>query len=108
VHSALASPKVRWALFRGIAYEHEGSGGCIGGIGGGGTTVNDPEPARPVIEKVCCQPCQTAPFHPSPKESIMSSVQSAPSETVTGEPESYGAPPPSAVPSLQVKVQPTS
>jgi hypothetical protein len=61
-------------------------------------------------EKVCPKPgaAHSAPFQPSPYESVMSRVHVAPSTTANGELEVYGAPPLSVVPSEQLRLHPTS
>jgi hypothetical protein len=50
----------------------------------------------------------SAPFQPSPYESVMSRVHVAPAATANGKLEAYGAPPISVVPSEQLRLQPTS
>ena len=50
----------------------------------------------------------SAPFQPSPHESVISRVHVAPSATASGALEVYGAPPLSVVPSEQLRLQPTS
>jgi len=98
-----------------------GDGGEVGGDGGGGEgggedgdwncTTKDVAPSLPYArEKVCLKPGadHSAPFQPSPQESVMSRVHVAPSATANGTLEVYGAPPLSVVPSEQLRLQPTS
>jgi len=88
-----------------------GSGGDVGGVGGVGTPPKDSLPwLPPAKEKVCPKPGadHSAPFQPSPYESVMSRVHVAPSATANGTLEVYGAPPLSVVPSEQLRPQPTS
>ena len=99
-----------------------GDGGDDGGVGGGGgdggdgggwnCTTKDLVPCLGPLakEKLCPKPgaAHSAPFQPSPYESVMSRVHVAPSATANGELEVYGAPPLSVVPSEQVRLQPTS
>ena len=66
---------------------------------------------RPLAkEKLCAKPgaAHSAPFQPSPYESVMLSVHVAPSATTNGKLEVYGAPPLSVVSSAQLRLQPTS
>ena len=90
-------------------------GGCGGGEGGEGggwnCTTKDVDPSVPSAkEKLCPKPgaSHTFPFQPSSHESVMSRVHVAPSATANGKLEVNGAPPPSVVPSEQVRAQPTS
>ena len=88
-----------------------GEGGGSGGEGGWNCTTKDLVPCLPSArEKLCPKPgaAHSAPFQPSPYESVMSRVHVAPSATANGELEVYGAPPLSVVPSEQVRLQPTS
>eukprot|EP00964_Phaeocystis_antarctica_P082238 scaffold51564_cov76-Phaeocystis_antarctica.AAC.1 len=61
-------------------------------------------------EKLCPKPgaSHSAPFQPSPYESVISRIHVAPSTTVNSTLEVYGAPPLSVVPSEQLRLQPTS
>ena len=61
-------------------------------------------------EKLCSKPgaAHSAPFQPSPYESVMLRVHVAPSATANGTLEVYGAPPLSVVPSEQLRLQITS
>ena len=61
-------------------------------------------------EKLCPKPgaAHSAPFQPSPYESVMSRVHVAPSATADGTLEVYGAPPLNVVSSEQLRFQPTS
>ena len=99
-----------------------GEGGGLGGGGGWDCTTKDLVPCLPFArEKLCPKPgaAHSAPFQPSPYESVMSRVHVAPSATANGKlevpygdptasPNSYGLPPLSVVPSVQVRLQPTS
>ena len=95
-----------------------GDGGDDGDVGGdcgdGGwsSTTKDSVPCSGPLakEKVCPKPGadHSAPFQPSPYESVMSRVHVAPSTTANGELEVYGAPPLSVVPSEQLRLHPTS
>ena len=74
-------------------------------------TTKDLVPCLPFAnEKSCPKPGadHSAPFQPSPYESVMSRVHVAPSATANGTLEVYGAPPLSVVPSEQLRLQPTS
>ena len=91
----------------------KGDGGDGGGGGGGwSSTTKDSLPCLVPLakEKVCPKPGadHSAPFQPSPYESVMSRVHVAPSATANGTLEVYGAPPLSVVPSEQLRLQPTS
>ena len=91
--------------------EGGGSGGSEGGDGGWNCTTKDFAPCLPFArEKLCPKPgaAHSAPFQPSPYESVMSRVHVAPSATANGELDVYGLPPLSVVPSEQVRLQPTS
>ena len=88
-------------------------GARAGGGGGNAAAVNDAEPAeqhRSVQEQlkvnVCPNPVQYAPFHPSPYESTMDSVQLL--STAAWWLPVNGAPPERVLPSLQLSVQLTS
>ena len=61
-------------------------------------------------EKACPKPgaAHSAPFQPSPYESVISRVHVAPASTASGTLEVYGAPPLRVVPSEQPRLQPTS
>ena len=86
-------------------------GGDEGGAGGWNCTTKDSVPERPFSkEKLCPKPgaAHSAPFQPSPYESVMLRVHVAPSATANGTLEVYGAPPLSVVSSEQVRLQPTS
>eukprot|EP00964_Phaeocystis_antarctica_P081051 scaffold50673_cov51-Phaeocystis_antarctica.AAC.1 len=87
-------------------------GGGDGGAGGGwNCTTKDSSPERPLAkEKFCSKPgaAHSAPSQPSPYESVMLRVHVAPSATVNGTSEVYGAPPLSVVPSEQLRLQTTS
>ena len=98
-----------------------GEGGGGGGEGGGGDagggeagcsdTMKDSVPWRPdAKEKACPKPgaAHSAPFQPSPYESVIPRVHVAPSATASGTLEVYGAPPLRVVPSEQLRLQPTS
>ena len=101
-----------------------GDGGDGGGDGGGGgwnCTTKDSFAVLAkktlggkgfAIKKLCPKPgaAHSAPFQPSPNESVMSRVHVAPSATANGALEvfPYGAPPLSVVPSEQARLQPTS
>ena len=86
--------------------------GGSGGDGGWRSTTKDSLPCLVPLakEKVCPKPgaAHSAPFQPSPYESVMSRVHVAPSATANGTLEVYGAPPLSVVPSEQLRLQPTS
>jgi hypothetical protein len=91
----------------------EGDGGGGEGDGGGwNCTTKDSLPCLGPLakEKVCPKPGadHSAPFQPSPYESVMSRVHVAPSATANGTLEVYAAPPLSVVPSEQLRLQPTS
>jgi len=90
----------------------DGDGGGDGGDGGWSSTIKDSVPCLGPLakEKVCPKPGadHSAPFQPSPYESVMSRVHVAPSATANGTLEVYGAPPLSVVPSEQLRLQPTS
>ena len=92
----------------------EGGGGLGDGGGEGGRNCTSKEliPWDPVgKEKLPCPKsgaAHSAPFQPSPNESVMLSVHVAPSVTVNGTLEAYGAPPLSVVPSEQLRLQLTS
>ena len=83
-----------------------------GGDGGWNCTTKDLVPCLGprAKEKVCPKPGadHSAPFQPFPYESVMSRVHVAPSATVSGTLEVYGAPPLSVVSSEQLRLQPTS
>ena len=90
----------------------EGKGGGEGEIDWTGTT-NDAVPLRrpqPSNEKLRSKPgaAHSAPFQPSPYESVMVSVHVALEDTASGQIESYGLPPLSVVLSEQFRAQPTS
>jgi len=92
-----------------------GGGGDEGGEGGNGgwnCTTKDLVPSwdQSAKEKVCPKPGadHSAPFQPSQPKSVMSRVHVAPSATVSGTLEVYGAPPLSVVSSEQLRLQPTS
>ena len=88
-----------------------GEGGGLGGGGGWDCTTKDLVPCLPFArEKLCPKPgaAHSAPFQPSPYESVISRTHVAPSATANGELEVYGLPPLSVVPSEQVRLQPTS
>jgi hypothetical protein len=92
-----------------------GKGDGDGGGGGGGgwsSTTKDSLPCLVPLakEKVCPKPGadHSAPFQPSPYESVMSRVHVAPSATANGTLEVCGATPLSVVPSEQLRPQPTS
>ena len=88
-----------------------GNGGNGGGDGGWNCTTKDAVPWEPLAnEKACPKPgaAHSAPFQPSPNESVMLRVHVAPSSTTKGTLEVYGAPPLSVVPSEQLRPQPTS
>ena len=61
-------------------------------------------------EKLCPKPgaAHSAPFQPSPYESVMLRVHVAPSATANDTLEVYGAPPLNVVSSEQLRLQPTS
>ena len=87
----------------------EGDGG--GGGGGWSCTTKELAPWKPLArEKACPKPgaAHSAPFQPSPHESVICRVHVAPSATASGALEVYGAPPLSVVPSEQLRLQPTS
>jgi len=92
--------------------EGGGGGGSGGGVGGDwNCTTKDSVPWLPFAnEKLCPKPgaAHSAPFQPSPYESVMLSVHVAPRATANGALEVYGAPPLSVVPSAQLRLQPTS
>ena len=93
----------------GVEAQRLGGGGGDGG--GSNCTSKDLVPSLPYAkEKVCPKPGadHSAPFQPSPYESVMSRVHIAPSATVSGTLEVYGAPPLSVVSSEQLRLQPTS
>ena len=89
-----------------------GEGGGEGGEGGCNCTTKEKAPWEPLFsrEMACPKPgaAHSAPFHPSPHESVISRVHVAPSATASGALEVYGAPPLSLVPSEQLRLQPTS
>ena len=88
-----------------------GDGDGDGGEGGWKSTTKDSAPLSPLAkEKACPKPgaAHSAPFQPSPYESVISRMQVAPSATASGTVEVYGAPPLSVVPSEQLRLQPTS
>jgi hypothetical protein len=89
-----------------------GDGGDGGGDGDRSSTTKDSLPCLGPLakEKVCPKPgaAHSAPFQPSPYESVMSRVHVAPSVTANGTLEVYVAPPLSVVPSEQLRLQPTS
>ena len=79
--------------------------------GGWSCTTKDLVPRKPFgKEKLCPKPSadHSAPFQPSPYESVMSRVHVAPSATASGTLDAYGAPPLSVLSSEQVRLQPTS
>ena len=85
-------------------------GGCGGGLGESCTT-KDVAPWEPLArEKSWPKPgaAHSAPFQPSPHESVISRVHVAPSAATKGTLATYGAPPLSVVPSEQLRLQPTS
>ena len=74
-------------------------------------TTKDVVPWEPLgKEKACPKPgaAHSAPFQPSPYESVISRVHVAPASTASGTLEVYGAPPLRVVPSEQPRLQPTS
>ena len=85
-----------------------------GGGGGsdGSSTTKDSLPCLVPLAKAKVFPkpgaAHSAPFQPSPYESVMSRVHVAPSATANGTLEVYGAPPLRVVPSEQLRLQPTS
>ena len=84
--------------------------GCGGGLGESCTT-KDVAPWEPLArEKSWPKPgaAHSAPFQPSPHESVISRVHVAPSAATKGTLETYGAPPLSVVPLAQLRFQPTS
>eukprot|EP00964_Phaeocystis_antarctica_P109428 scaffold73890_cov61-Phaeocystis_antarctica.AAC.4 len=86
-------------------------GGGGGGDGGWICTTKDLVPWLPSAKrKPCPKPgaAHSAPFQPSPYESVMSRVHVAPSATTNGMLEAYGAPPLSVVSSEQLRLQPIS
>ena len=86
-------------------------GGEVGGEGGWNCTTKDSERSGPAAnEKPCPKPGadHSAPFQPSPYESVMFRVHVSPTATANGKLEAYGAPPISVVPSEQLRLQPTS
>eukprot|EP00964_Phaeocystis_antarctica_P000332 scaffold174_cov52-Phaeocystis_antarctica.AAC.1 len=88
-----------------------GDGGDGGGDGDWNCTTKDSAPERPFAkEKLCSKPgaAHSAPFQPSPYESVMLRVHVAPSATANGTSEVYGAPPLSVVSSEQLRLQTTS
>ena len=89
-----------------------GEGGENGEGGGWNCTTKDPVPCLGPLAKtkLCPKPgaAHSAPFQPSPYESVMFRVHVAPSATASGSLEVYGAPPLSVVPSEQLRLQPTS
>jgi len=88
-----------------------GGGGGGGGDGGWNCTTKDLVPCSPPAkEKVCPKPGadHSAPFQPSPYESVMSRMHVAPSATANGTLEVYCAPPLSVMSSEQLRLQPTS
>ena len=81
------------------------------GDGGWNCTTKELTAWEPLArEKACPKPgaAHSAPFQPSPYESVISRVHVAPSATTKGALELYGAPPLSVVPSEQLRLQPTS
>ena len=88
-----------------------GDGGGKGEGGGWNCTTKDLVPWLPSAkEKLCPKPgaAHSIPPQPSPYESVMFKVHVAPSATVNGKLEVYGAPPLSVVSSEQLRLQPTS
>ena len=88
-----------------------GDGDGDGGEGGWKSTTKDSAPLSPLAkEKACPKPgaAHSAPFQPSPYESVIFRVHVAPSATASGALEVYGAPPLRVVPSEQLRPQPTS
>ena len=86
-------------------------GGGDGGDGGWICTTKDLVPWLPSAkETLCPKPgaAHSAPFQPSPYESVMSRVHVAPRATTNGMLEAYGAPPLSVVSSEQLRLQPIS
>eukprot|EP00964_Phaeocystis_antarctica_P022996 scaffold12835_cov51-Phaeocystis_antarctica.AAC.1 len=97
--------------------EGEDGGGGVGEGGGGGDsgwncTTKDLVPFVGPLSKetLCPKPgaAHSAPFQPSPYESVITRVHVAPSATANGALEVYGAPPLSVVSSEQLRLQPTS
>ena len=87
------------------------SGGDGDDAGGWNGTTKDVVPWTPMgREKACPKPgaAHSAPFQPSPYESVISRVHVAPASTASGTLEVYGAPPLRVVPSEQPRLQPTS
>merc|ERR1740124_1118426 len=111
--AAVASSLNAWtAVFRKAVFVKM-PGGDVGGEGGWNCTTKDLVPWRPSAkEKLCPKPgaAHSAPFQPSPYESVISRVHVAPRGTANGALEvyAYGAPPLSVVPSEQLRLQPTS
>ena len=95
--------------------ESNGGGGDGGKGGGWNCTTKDLVPWRRSLRakrKLWPKPgaFHSAPFQPSPYESVMSRVHVAPSVTTNGKLEFtvYGAPPMRVMPSEQARLQPTS
>ena len=122
--AAVGSALYAWTAFRREALvvkvpggEDGGEGGKGGEVGEGGgdggwnCTTKDLVPCLPSAkEKRCPKPgaFHTAPFQPSPCESVMSRVHVAPTFTANGTLEEYGAPPLRTLTSEQLRLQPTS
>ena len=89
-----------------------GEGGEGGGDSGWNCTTKDLVPCLGPLakEKLCPKPgaAHSAPFQPSPYESVITRVHVAPSATANGALEVYGAPPLSVVSSEQLRLQSTS
>ena len=88
-----------------------GEGGEGGDCGGWNCTTKEAAPWKPNGRERACPKsgaAHSAPFQPSPNESVMLRVHVAPSATASGTLEVYGAPPLSVVPSEQLRLQPTS
>ena len=108
----LAQHHVDWSADHGSFVVQSKRGGGDDGDGGWNCTTKDPVPCLAPLakEKLCPKPGAShfAPFQPSPYESVMLRVHVAPSSTANGKLEVNGAPPPSVVPSEQLRLQPTS
>ena len=110
--AAVGSVSYAWTAVRREALVVKVPGGNDGGEGGDGNgTTKELVPCLPFArEKLCPKPgaAHSAPFQPSPYESVMSRVHVAPRATANGELDVYGLPPLSMVPSEQLRLQPTS
>ena len=87
---------------------NDGGGEAVGGEGGGAAgSAKDCDPEEPSWSVMLWpNPCQYAPFQPSPQESVMTRLHELPPATIAV--ALYGAPPVKLLPSLQDNVHWTS